>query len=260
MNLKEYIESGILESYALGELDARQRQEVEAHVAMHAELRKELQAIEEATQLLIMKSGRSPLPGLKERILKSAQGGKQIKLDNSKSQMMMWKYATAASLLMAVATSTLSYIFWSNWKRTETDLQDRIALSQRMAEDLNQVNQRLDKIEQDLTIYDNPLFTRVIMKGTANAPSALASVYWNQKTQEVFLSIQDLKELTQDRQYQLWAIVDGKPVDMGVIGELRAGLIKMNRISRASAFAITIEPSGGKTTPTLETMQVLGNT
>jgi anti-sigma-K factor RskA len=54
------------------------------------------------------------------------------------------------------------------------------------------------------------------MKGTPNAPGALASVYWNESKNEGYLSIQDLKQLAQENQYQLWAIIEGKPVDAGV--------------------------------------------
>jgi anti-sigma-K factor RskA len=107
---------------------------------------------------------------------------------------------------------------------------------------------------------DNPQFKRVIMKGTANAPEALASVYWNDSSKEVYLRIQNMKDLTQEKQYQLWAIIDGKPVDAGVFDGNLAGLLKMKDIARgASNFAVTIEPRGGQQSPTMETLQVLGN-
>jgi hypothetical protein len=173
--------------------------------------------------------------------------------------VVIWKYATAASVLLTITTSLLAYTFWSNWKRTETDLEQRIALSSRMAEDFNTVNERLDKIEDDLNVYDNPQFRRIVLKGTANSPSSMASVYWNETTQEVFLSVQELRTLSEQDQYQLWAIVDGTPVDMGVF-DVKTGLIKMNRTIHASAFAITIEPRGGRPVPTLATMQVIGTT
>ena len=52
------------------------------------------------------------------------------------------------------------------------------------------------------------------------------------------------------KQYQLWAIVDGKPVDAGVINNC-IGLCKMKKIDHAEAFAITLEKEGGSPTPTL---------
>jgi anti-sigma-K factor RskA len=153
----------------------------------------------------------------------------------------------------------MAYSFWHNWKETETSLLELRALNEQVARDYNQVNQRLGDIETQMQVINNPAFQRIVMKGTEHAPEAMASVYWNKTSQEVFLSVQNLKALAKDQQYQLWAIVDGKPVDMGVFDSTTA-LLKMNTTGKAAAFAVTIEPRGGKSTPTIETMQVLGNT
>src|SRR5205085_1352208 len=163
-------------------------------------------------------------------------------------------------LVIAVASSVLAIVFWSNWKRTETDLNERIALGQQMAEDYNTVNQRLDKIESDMQVYDHPSFKKVILKGMETAPDAMATVYWNPSSTEVYISLQNLKALSSNLQYQLWAIVDGKPVDMGMFDGNVAGLIKMKNTDKAVAFAVTVEPRGGKQTPTMESMMVMGKT
>ncbi len=263
MNIKEYISSGILESYALGELSPAERSEVEKNLARYPELRQELALIEETMEAFLMKAGREPRAGVKARIMEAAGSAREAKVVSMKpegSVIAMWKYATAASVVIAVASSILAYNFYGNWKQSEVNLSELRALNQQVAQDYNQVNQRLDAIETEMQIIGNPAFQRVIMKGTANAPEALASVYWNQTSQEVYLSIQNLKALAQDQQYQLWAIVDGKPVDMGVFDSpTTAGLLKMKTTGKAAAFAVTIEPRGGKPSPSLETMQVLGN-
>jgi anti-sigma-K factor RskA len=107
---------------------------------------------------------------------------------------------------------------------------------------------------------DDPNFKRVVMTGTPNSPQSLASVYWNENSKEVYLSIQNMKELARENQYQLWAIIDGKPVDAGVFDGNMAGLLKMKEIGAgAVTFAVTIESRGGKPSPSLQTMQVAGN-
>jgi anti-sigma-K factor RskA len=258
VNLKEYIESGVLESYALGQLGDNERRDVESRLISHPELRKELESIELALEGFISQEGKQPRPGLKETLLKSidASSGRVIEIA---PRVVIWKYATAASLVFAISASLLAYVFWTNWKQTENDLQERIALSQRMASDFNTVNERLNKIEKDMGVYDNPQFQKVVMKGTSHAPDAMASVYWNKTTKEVFVSIQNLQALSHAQQYQLWAIVDGKPIGMGVFDK-SDGLIEMDLTSNASAFAVTIEPRGGKSSPTMEMMQVIGST
>lgn len=265
MNVEAYISSGILEAYALGELSEQERLEVEKNLKQYPEISKELARIEEAQEKLLMEASIKPRDSVKASLF--------AKIDQRKTDtrvlpisppepvsVSFWKLAAAACVTVALISSYLAYDYWNKWKKTENNLTELIAQNQRVAEDYNKVNQRLDQIENDLNITNNPAFQRVVMKGTPNAPSALASIYWNETTKEVYLSIQDMKQLTQENQYQLWAIIDGKPVDAGVFDSNTADLLKMKDIaSGVATFAVTIEPRGGKQSPTLETMQVAGN-
>ncbi len=264
MNVEEYISSGILEAYVQGELSEQERAEVERNLGLYPELRKELAIIEDTQEALLIRGAITPRASVKKALFDTIDGRKAeskiIPLETESRGIGRWKFAAAASLTIALISSYLAYDYWNKWKKTEGNLTELIAQNQRVAQDYNNVNQRLERIEADLNVFNNPAFQRVVMKGTPNAPSALASVYWNESTREVYLSIQEMKELTAEKQYQLWAIIDGKPVDAGVFDSNTSGLLKMKQISSgATTFAITIEPKGGNATPSLETMQVAGN-
>jgi len=263
LNLKDYISSGILEAYLLDEVTPHERMEVQRMLQQHPDLKEELNRIEETMETFAMKAAFAPRKELKNKILLKVEkssvnaiGGKVISL----SPLPFWKYAAAASVIMAIGASYLAYNYRQQWKQTNIALNDLMAQNQRIAQDYNVVNQKLEKIQDDLSIVESTAFRKVVMKGIAGEPNALASVYWNSSTEEVFLSIQNLKEISRDNQFQLWAIVDGKPVDAGVFDTGYDGLLKMKNIKGATAFAVTIEPRGGKVTPTLETMQVVGTT
>jgi anti-sigma-K factor RskA len=264
VNVEEYISSGILEAYALGELSAQERIEVEKNLGLYPALRKELILIEEAQEQLLMKASIQPRASVKTNLFTAIDAQKPIakvvEIKPKRSEVSFWKFAAAAAVTIALVSSYLAFNYWNKWKTTESSLSELIAQNQRVAQDYNTVNERLDQIEKDLNIMNNPAFNRVVMKGTPNAPGSLASVYWNETTREVYLSIQDMKELAQENQYQLWAIIDGKPVDAGLFDGNFAGLVKMKEVQPgAAAFAVTIEPRGGKASPTMETMQVIGN-
>jgi anti-sigma-K factor RskA len=258
LNIKEYISSGILESYALGELTEVERVEVEINLVQFSELREELTIIEQTSESLMMRLAIEPPVQMKEKVIVAIRPkSKTVQLDIADEKR--WKFAAAASIAVALVASYLAYDYYSRWKNSELALNDLIAQNKQIAQDYNRVNLRLDKVESDLHIIDNPAFTKVVMNGTPNAPRAMASVYWNEQSKEVFISIQNLRELSQQNQYQLWAIIDGKPVDAGVFDGNSAGLKKMKDIGKgAKTFAVTIEPRGGKASPTLETMQVAG--
>ncbi len=260
MNIQEYIASGILESYALGEVTEAERISVEQALTQYPEVREELRKVEETLERFAFESAIAPAPHVKEKLMARISSAKpEAKVIALTPERPFWKYATAASIAIALFSSYLAFHYNQLWKTDSMELAQIKAENQLMAEHYNVVNQKLDKIQGDLAVIENAAFTRVVMKGTTNDTNALASVYWNPTTQEVYLSIQQLKEVSKENQFQLWAIVNGKPVDAGVFDLNFAGLLKMKNINGAAAFAVTIEPRGGKEAPTLETMQVVGS-
>jgi anti-sigma-K factor RskA len=263
VNVEEYISSGILEAYALGELPPREAEEVEKNLLRYPALREELDLIEKTQEVMCLRAAIAPPPSIKNNILEATQPkGKVVPLESpaESETVLRWKYAAAASIGIALFTSYMAYSYWTKWRSSQNELTTLIAQNQQIAQDYNKVNFRLDQMEDDLKVMGNPSFERVIMKGTPNAPQALASVYWNRQTEEVFVSIQNMRALSKEKQYQLWAIIDGKPVDAGVFDGNLAGLVKMKNIAKgAVTFAVTIEDAGGKPSPSLETMQVAGN-
>jgi anti-sigma-K factor RskA len=260
LNIEEYISSGILEAYVLGDLSPEERADVEKNLLQYPQLREELLRVEEAQEKFLLATAVQPNPHVRKKVMSSIRGEGTPKMVLSEQQPVnRWPYLAAACLVFALISSYLAYNYWHKWRDVKSNLDELIAQNQQMARDYDRVNERIDKIEEDIKVIDNPAFRRIIMKGTLNSPTSLAFVYWNENTSEVFLSVQSLKTLSQANQYQLWAIVDDKPVDAGTFDFSSSGLIKMKNAIGASAFAITIEPRGGKAVPTLETMQVAGS-
>ncbi|MGC3947923.1 MAG: anti-sigma factor [Chryseolinea sp.] len=261
MNIEAYIASGILEAYVQGELSASERAEVERNIAQYPRLRSELTMIEETQEALLQQMAIAPKAAVRTELLGRIQKsptGKTVPFTSPASSNYCW--VAAAAVALAVISSYFAFDYRGRWKESQKALTDLIAQNQQVAQDYNTVNERLDRLEVDVKIINNPAFKRVVLKGTEQAPSALASVYWNQATKEVYLSIQEMKDLSAENQYQLWAIIDGKPVDAGVFDLTKGRLLRMKDVKPgATTFAVTIEPKGGKTSPSLETMQVAGN-
>lgn len=268
MNIEEYISTGILEAYALNELPEAERAQVERDIAVSPALKQELLKIEATMEAFAMEAAVAPRADVKAKLMAKVVMEKGAVTDTNRNNdanvriltppASYWRYATAASIVLALITSYLAINYRQLWMETRTSLDNLIAQNQQIAQDYSQVNHKLDKIQKDLLIIENTAFKKVIMKGTDNEPGALASVYWNASTEEVFISIQNLKAIAKENQFQLWAIVDGKPVDAGVFDGGMDGLLKMKNIKGAAAFAVTVEPRGGKPSPSLETMRVMG--
>ncbi|MGA2293889.1 MAG: anti-sigma factor [Acidimicrobiales bacterium] len=66
-----------------------------------------------------------------------------------------------------------------------------------------------------------------------------------------FLVKSTLPTLSSDKTYQLWAIINGKPISVGLMGhQPTAVTFTVSGNSVVTALDVTVEPSGGTSTPT----------
>lgn len=74
------------------------------------------------------------------------------------------------------------------------------------------------------------------------------------------MAVNNLNELSEEFDYQLWVIGDQGPIGIGLVNERKKmTLQQMQAVAQAGTFAITIEPKGGSESPTLDKLVVIGN-
>lgn len=272
MDLEKYISSGILETYALDELSAKEREGVFAMIQEHPELQAELDLIEKSLEDLAMNSSVEMPAELKDSIFSKIDSSLKLedkaeetpvidlkpKANPQLSSSIAWKYIAAASIAGTLFTSYMAYDYQTKLNSVEKSKLELKASQVYISNLYKDANARLNKLESDAVILSSVNYKQVSMLAIDTSSSIAAKVYWNNKTQETFLHAGSLKELPSEKQYQLWAIVDGKPVDVGIFDSKVSTLIPMKQIEGASMFAVTIEEKGGSTVPSLETMQVAG--
>lgn len=258
MKIEEYISSGILEAYLLGEVSDKDRADVEEKLRLHPALQEELHRLEELLERMAFSTVLVPPDTIREKLMSKAKGFAPTKEVKTHRQSMPWMLATAASVTIAMIAGYFAIHYKQQLETTTKELDNLVARSSQIAEQYNQVNQDIDKLESTLDVLDNPSYKKIVMQGTETFPAGLASVYWNNQSEEVYLTVQNLRKLSHEQQYQLWAIVNGKPVDAGVFNTGNR-LIKMRSLKGATAFAVTIEPAGGSVSPTLSSIVVIGS-
>lgn len=275
MNTSEYISSGILESYALGLCNATEAADVERMCALHPEIKAELEDIQSSLGGYAQAHAVNPPESVKASIfnkinelekaennIKPKEETKIIPLTPSSSNQNTYKYFAAASVALLGLSVIGNIVFYGKWKQANEQI---IALNSEknvLADGLKTNTVRLNNMQQSMAVMSNPDISRVMMKGVEKSPESLAVIYWNKQSKEVYVEVKKLPKLEDGKQYQLWAIVDGKPVDAGMLplNESDSTMIKMKDFESAQAFAITIEKAGGSPSPTLEQMVVMGAT
>ncbi len=280
MNIKEYISSGIVESYVLGLADAVERAEFENMCAAHVEIRDARDQFEVLLEQQAFINVIEPPRDLQNKIFAEIETdisnapsrvipfSKNINApdrdDKIVSSLRKMRYFVAASVILLVASTILNLYFFSQNKDYVARYQNLLASQQQLASTNKAMQAKLQTYQNNLAILKDPNLTIVKMPGTnvptSPAPNSVATVYWNQNSKEVYLFVNNMPQPQAGKQYQLWALVDGKPVDAGVFDtNTETAFVKMKNIPNAQGFAITLENRGGSPSPTMQQMYVLGN-
>jgi anti-sigma-K factor RskA len=129
-----------------------------------------------------------------------------------------------------------------------------------MADNNKHLTKEIEAVSNDLTIVSSPSNVRIELAGLPLSPTAKALIFWDKERKSTYINTSEMPPLAEGKQYQLWAIVDGKPVDLGVmpLEKQSTALLHVKDVAAPQAFAITIEPKGGSVNPTMDQMIVVG--
>jgi anti-sigma-K factor RskA len=288
--IRAYIESGILELYVLGDISAEEKLQVEAMAQQYPEVKAELEEIERSMELYADLHDMEPAAEMRDRVLNSLltnlgddRNLKTIQhgYDNATPQNFrpsqpnenrearvvpiaskggssgFYKYAFAASvLLLCVSVAALGIVY----KRLQDSQQQLVSL--RLSE--QKFTRQVNMMDTELSVFRDPSYQFIRLKGTPKTPASILTVAWSAKKKKVMVDMHDaqLPTIDKDHQYQLWAIADSKPVDLGVFDSAipdSADMKLMKPVSTAQAFAVTIEPRGGSANPTMNQMVVIAS-
>lgn len=292
MNTKEYIESGIIESYVLGITTIGESAEVERLALEYPEIQAEIESVSNTFENYALQYEEEPPAFLKDKILaqlfsepisanrfqsavhggQSTVANQQLAGDSNQSadesenlsedrnkinpyprEIVTLKggsspqssiFRMAASWVLLALSIGGNIWFFKNWKNSE----DKLVALETQNQVLAQEGKTLKaSYHEEVSILQNADFKVIRLAGQPGYPTAKALVYFDKKQQAVYLSALNLPKAPAGKQYQLWAFVDGKPVDAGLINQ-NENILKMKPFDRVEAFAISLEETGGSTT------------
>jgi anti-sigma-K factor RskA len=259
VNIKEYISSGVVESYVLGLLTAQERFEFEKYCEAYPELRAARNSFEMAIEKQAMENATAVPADLKQKIASSIFEEKTsvpvIPIEPSLRKPKWARLVAAASIILLVAS-----IWWAISLRNENDrLRTDLDRSQK---DLNESQQRITQLSEDASKMQKEGMKMVGLNGTTNSPKSFATVYWDTTSHDVYLLVNNLPKPASDEQYQLWAVLTAggklQTIDLGFIEMTQKPLqmYRMKNAQDAQAFAITLEKKDGNPAPNLEKIYV----
>lgn len=238
----------------LGLASEEERREFEQICLQHPEVLAARNAFELALENQALENAVTPPADLKGKILDQiAETGKIVPMQSATVKKyntggVWWKYAAAACLLLLAGSIYLNISLSDKNKRLQNSYNTTLA--------------ELGEVKNDIQILQqNPHVKMATMKGQQVSPQSYVTVYWDTASHDVYLLVNNLPAPPSDKQYQLWALLDGQPVDLGMIDydlKQKKLLFRMKNAKAAQAFAITLEKRGSNLSAPQGDMYVMG--
>jgi anti-sigma-K factor RskA len=269
--------------YALGHLDARDAERFEQHLAAGCDQCQAalLEAHGLASDLALLLPTEAPRPRAREAMLARvhadarARVSRPTRAGQARQPARSWRSAAEAVGLAAAAgvlillgmrvnelerrldeESAVRTAAIDELERTRTQLEGQVADARaELAETRLQLEGQVAQAEAALGAITSPGTRPVALVGQGERKQASATAYLDAKAGRLMLFVRDLPPPAAGKTYQLWVIVEGKPVSLGIFdvgaqGSARMGAEKLPELRGPITIAVTEEPAGGVPQPT----------
>lgn len=214
--------------FAIDALEPDERAAFEQHLAGCTRCQAEVADFAEVSAHLAAGAAQEPPPELRASVLGAIHGTRPVPLHTRRRRRHPLLLAAAAASLLLPAAGLAG---WALGTQFEQRQQEQAAGSEQQRQD--RLLAAPDLAVQTLEVDGQP-----------------ATLLFSEEQDSALFVAADLPDPGADREYQLWLLEDGTPVPDAHFagGEIRVWLT--GEVSRAGTVALTVEPSGGSTTPT----------
>jgi len=259
---KEYIESGILELYVFGVLTEEENKEVQDMARQHEDVEAEILSIEKA----VVDLSYAVSPDLSPEVYHKVRM-QLIEKHSGVVQMQPRQSSASAYIGWAAAIVFLFGIGYQYYTYNEATQEAQSASAaqrgkyEQMVASLTKDNTQTEKALNVIRAKNSSVVT---LAGQEVAPNAYAKMYVNNDNKEIYVDIAGLPAAPEGKVYQVWALTLNPltPTSIGVLDKDKVaenkGIIAVDNFNGAQAFGITLEPTGGSASPTMEMLYTLG--
>lgn len=245
--------------YALGALDGEERQRFEAHVRSCEACQKQLAQAREVAALVGLTAAEAAVPPavkarLMEKIQKDKDATQQAAAQTAqKPARKRARWGLRFSLGFAMAAVVLALVCFWLWKQDTLHEQQLSRMMARLEKTQAEAQRSQADVRAMTRVVSAPDTVQVDLAHQAGTPPGTAHVFYNGRM-GIIIYTGVIAPAPSDKSYQLWLVPDsGAPVSAGLVEADQATGAAVAHLPRglaAKAFAVTLEPKGGRPQPT----------
>lgn len=239
-----FLKSDLLERYLTGLTNTQESLEVENYINKFPEVKEAYNILESKLQLVAFANAEEAPTHLLGSILESLDEKPVIAL-KAKPKKSRFNFGIAASVAALVFAGSSMYFYLQN--------QDLLNENQVIVDelydlrsDIDQNNSKLEALAEQFSQLNNPETEKYILNGNRRAKNLKTIAYINPKEKTSMIDVVSLPTLPDNQEYQIWADLQDKQVNLGILSVRDRRLQQIPYTKDALGLSITIEQKGIK--------------
>lgn len=244
--LHNFLNSNLLNKYLVGDTSLEESKEVEHFISNYPEATEAYNKLQNNLEI-IAKAGAVDVPhNILGEILESLEETNETKviqlLQNRKTPW--YSIAASAAAVLFAATSFMLY-----QKNTKLNSENNIVVEEifDLRSDIESNNSKLDQLSRELLKLNNPDSKKYVINGNERAKNLKTVAYINPVEKTSMIDVITLPQLPEEQQYQIWAEMQDRMVNLGILDESDRRLKQIPYIEDALALSIKIGTKGDTT-------------
>ena len=243
--LHTFFQSGLLDKYILDEISTSESLKVEHYIETYPEVESEYLRLQDNLHMLAkadaVEAPKFILDTIKSELEEEAVP--VITLDTQRRRTP-W-YSIAASIIALVCAGG----YFMKVQQNKVLLQENQVVVDEIFDlrsDINDNNKKLDDLMRQFMKLNNPETEKYVFRGNDRAKDLKTVAYINAVEKTSMIDVVSLPQLPENHTYQIWAEMQDRMVNLGILDPALSELQSIQYIEDALGLAITIEPNGNK--------------
>lgn len=243
VDINTFLNSGLLDKYLIGQTSPLESLEVEGYIDKYPDVKAAYDKLQDQLEFTSKANAVEAPPHLLDSILSELDERPVIALQQ-KPKKSWFNFSVAASITALLFAGSSFYFFIRNQKLAS---ENQIVVEELfdLRNDIDENNSRLELLMEQFAQLNNPETEKYFLKGNKRAKNLKTVAYINPKEKTSMIDVITLPALPGEKCYQMWAEVQDKMVNLGILSETDRRLQKIPYTEDALGLTITIEPKGG---------------
>lgn len=254
--LHTFLKSGLIEKYVLGDTSPIEELEVEKFIDTYEEARLEYENTQKNLEIWVkanaVEAPKSVLQNILDDIDEPIVAKKETPIIHLKEKVSHAPWYSVAASIIALVFAGSSYLLYQQNQSLLSENDVVVDEIFDLRSDIDKNNEKLDDVMKQFLKLNNPDTKKYVLKGNERAKDLKTVAYINPVEKTSMIDVATLPQLPNEKCYQIWAEVQDRMVNLGILDPSESSLQNIPYLEDALGLSITIEDKGGANSSTAD--------